>query len=503
MVVHEGILEHQLEEGFSVLLVLCFIFIWVITGVRIADAPMRTVVHAIKQLTPIPDTFRKAWATHHYRVETSLLKCLKSVLLESVNKTFDEKTAEHKWNYLKEHIFTLENCEGYSIWDEEVAASYAFSHDIMDFVLESQATFNSLPVNTKMFTCICTRIFGNCDVDYDKIFTAATRLPRRYTSDPELIGDDYTGIELKAFDINPIVIGGNDTIITTQQNNFTDIKLCERDQLHHALKLVRSEYLKIATLHESQVPRFALVKWIAQSASLVYEAECQRVVEEIVTGDGVGNVKAVDGPWLTQDVVARLSGFFDSIMPINSQLNGVTRRPKSDDSNFCKIVDELVFPELLRSVAFVLKQEFNDILLEIATKADLDQHALHMAPIKGTDRMRVTLENYRARGMLTWPYSAYFGDVLRCSYSCSDGKVMRRIYEEIHNDPRIDVVQMSNKASTGRVPYNLHISALLKSNQFDYPFIVEIQILHEWIYEMKDRSHRLYEVTRAPKPSDI
>lgn len=186
-------------------------------------------------------------------------------------------------------------------------------------------------------------------------------------------------------------------------------------------------------------------------------------------------------------------------MPINLTTQG----PKADDSKFCKIVDELVFPELLRTMAFVLRDEFDEILLEIATKAGLDQSVLHMAPIKGIARMRVTIENYRARGMLTWPYSAYFGDVLRCSYSCSNGKAMRRVYEEIHNEPRINVLQILNKASTGRIPFNLHISASLNSKHFDYPFIVEIQVLHEWMYEMKERSHRLYEITRAPSSSDI
>lgn len=488
LALHTNLVTESDESGFAMFMLLVYVAICVITSLNIVNAPMKSLVRAIEQRTPLPGNFATMWATHQDKLATHLLSVLEITLFESVNQYTDEKTAAKSWADLTSNVLALTNSEGTLIWNESVPSSDVLNHQCFTLWIEMKASSASeSPVTLTKFKQTCTELFGffNLDegweVEYDRIFKTA-------------LNSALTKISIATIENIEMI----DTSCPLHGKCESDDFL-PADSLLHAINLVRAKFLeKTLTGAVPDVPRFTLVKCVAQAASLKYEKQCQAIVADVLRDGGIGNVKPLDGPWLKQAGVERLTRPFEEFMPKHMS--------PEVKSNFCGLVDKLVFPELLRSMGFILLDEFNGALLDIAGNAGLDPTSLHVARVKGVDRMRVTVSKYRDykdAWHLTWPFSSYFGDVLRCSLACPSGRAMLHAWEQIKSHPKIKVLQVMNKAACGRVPYNIHVSASFESDQLDFPFIVEIQILHEWIYSMKDRSHRLYEITRAPTASDI
>jgi len=173
---------------------------------------------------------------------------------------------------------------------------------------------------------------------------------------------------------------------------------------------------------------------------------------------------------------------------------------------FKRHLDELVFPELLRSLSLLVFEDFKDLVMAVAKRAGLSEYAVSVAKVKGVDRMRVKRLTYEEDPSLDkYPPSSYVTDSLRCSFICpqSPSRSMSMAWDEISKEPRLTVLRLKNKAVTGAFPYNLHINASFQPQCCPYKIVTEIQVQHEHIYEMKEVNHRMYEIIRAPNAEKI
>ena len=491
------------------MLVGSFVIICACVGYYTKVTEFKLLVQCMKRREPLPSKlFQNAWSAHRKLLVREVLNFVDSMFKSSLDGTADAETAKKDWGYLCGAILCLKaKEEKQSIWSDEgeTLASY-LSYGIFPQLIELKCGEMSEEVNCDLtsFEEICVETFGfplqsdEMGVYHNKIRAVARTVYMDITngSMPPMISDfaaEETGIQM--FPTGP-------SSMESLESSLDSYKL------YSALDRVRFSLIDEASdggnvLGTVLVTYFEFLRTCVQVSYLGLNESLLGTVTAIKQDVGSIKCSAVSKNEMQQPILQDHQPHIQNLQ----QLVYCSEDDQAYIQDRLKMrLDELVFPELLRSLSLLVFQDFDDLVRSVAKRAGLSKDAVSVARVKGVDRMRVKRGQYEEDPSLDkYPPSSYITDTLRCSFICpqSPPQSMSMAWDEVNKEPRLTVLRLKNKAVDGAFPYNLHVNASFQPQCCPHKIITEIQIQHEHVYAMKETNHRMYEVIRAPNAEKI